>query len=143
MLGGWHWAWGLLSSSPPLMRSCSLRWDMLHQGLFLGFGKLRSVADPSIASVWNDASLPVTSFDGDDAGGNTVKGMDSLFNLGMRLVAAGREVAFLGEASTDRNLTTLPSARFLHANGPYVAYPAYARSLNLMVRRDQGHSTPC
>jgi hypothetical protein len=90
------------------------------------------MADPRILKVWNE-ELPVTIFGSDDAGGTAMLGSDTLFNLGARLVAAGREVAYVGSTGATTNLTGMPTSRFLHANGPTVVYQAYVQSLHLMV----------
>jgi hypothetical protein len=126
---------------PPLQTSpspccCSpgpVRFEVLHQGLYLGFKGLRAIDDPAVKAIWHDATINVTSFAGQDAGGGTLVNVNSLFNLGALFVAAGREVAFIGANGRSDDLATLPSARFLHANGPTVMHEAYLHSLNLMV----------
>jgi hypothetical protein len=109
--------------------------EALHQGLYLGFKGLRPIADPKIRALWHDPTLNVSRFDG--AAGSV--DLDSLFNLGMLLLSAGRDTAHVGKTSAvDRPLATDPGWLFFLSNGPAAAHAAYLRSLNLMVGRTAG-----
>jgi hypothetical protein len=108
------------------------RVEALHQGLYLGFKGLRSIEVPPIRRLWHEPVLNVTRF---DEGANGTLGVDSLFNIGEMLLAAGREVAFTGASRASTPLATNARFRFLLANGPSSAYSAYLHSLNLMVGR--------
>lgn len=119
------------------MRRTSLptlsRFEVLHQGLYLGFKGLRAISDPKIQDLWHSASCNVTTFEGPDTGNRAMSNMDSLFNMGAMFATAGREVAFIGKTGSAENITTLPSALFMHKNGPSTMHTKYLHSLNLMV----------
>lgn len=105
---------------------------MLHQGLYLGFGALRAISSPAIHALWHDPTVSSIAFDESGApSGNTT---ESLFNLGSLLIAAGREVAFVGATGGAAPLAGSSKWAFFLANGPGAAHHAYLRSLNLMVR---------
>ena len=117
------------------------RWEALHQGTYLGFGRLTAIGSPAIRELWHEPRLSVQRFDNATGGGAVPSGNEtlSLFNLGALLVAAGREVAFLGRRGAAATpVADAASFQYLLTNAPGTAHAAYLRSLNLMVRERKG-----
>lgn len=109
------------------------RYELLHQGLYLGFSGLRPISSPAIYELWHSIDLNVTNYDEATLATNGTKGAETLFNLGQLLLAAGQEVAYAGLHNATDPLGGYPGLHYLLANGPGVIHHAYLKSLNLMV----------
>lgn len=107
------------------------------QGLYLGFDGLRHIDDAKINDLWNTPDLEVLAFQ-DSVPPTSIVTKDTLFNLGTKFIAAGREVAFAAKETPLPVFTNNIHWSFLHANGPETMYNNYRQSLNFMVRRRTG-----
>lgn len=114
------------------------RFEQLHQGLYLGFGSLRSMSSPRLYELWHTPELDATVFyNSSDYTQGTNETM-SLFNLGDLFTSAARDVQYAALHPDSNQAQGGPLSHnrqwmFLQANGPEVLHHAYLTSLNYMV----------
>lgn len=115
------------------------RFDVLHQGLYLGFSGLRSMDTSELYNLWHSSSLNATVYlDASDPTKASLQQV-SLFELGGMLASAAKEVQFAAlnpGVSASGPLAASRAYKFLHANGPGTMYSPYLKSLDLMVRAE-------
>lgn len=116
--------------------SVACRYETLHQGLYLGFGGLRSLDTPQLYSLWHEPDLRVTEFLDAEAPSNSSTSLTSLFNLGSMYASAAKDVQYSGlhnSTAGGKGLADDRQWQFMQANAPTSIYQAYETNENYMV----------
>ncbi|KAG2493479.1 hypothetical protein HYH03_008295 [Edaphochlamys debaryana] len=109
-----------------------------HQGLYLGFGKLRHLGDIyELGDIWEGRTLNETIYV-DTRNPYTTSDLNSLWLMGNAILAAGREIVsnHLRIANTTNSDFELNrNWQYINMNGPASITAGYRYSLNGMVLR--------
>ncbi|GFR48517.1 hypothetical protein Agub_g10412 [Astrephomene gubernaculifera] len=109
-----------------------------HQGLYLGFGKLRHLGDNyELGAIWEGRTLNETLYI-DTRVPYTISSLNSLWLMGNAFLAAGRELVsnhILIANNTLNNFLLNRDWQYVNMNGPTSMTSGYRYSLNGMVLR--------
>ncbi|KAG2450719.1 hypothetical protein HYH02_004557 [Chlamydomonas schloesseri] len=133
--------WYTWDDLPVLLKDTTAAVDMMefnHQGLYLGFGKLRHLGDIyELGDIWEGRTLNETLYI-DTRNPYYVSDKNSLWLMGNALIASGRELVsnhIRIANATGNNFTLNRDWQYINHNGPASITAGYRYSLNGMVLR--------